>query len=237
MVKRALFLALTTSALALSSPARAAGDHDPLFYKVSLDRLEWTTSDGNSALRWEGEAFVGGDSDKAMLTSRGVYQENGSAESAEVQALWSHTISDYFDLQTGIRGEFAPTPERASLVLGVEGLAPYWIETKAHMFVSTQGVVSARFEADTDLALTTRLILQPSVELMVSSKDDAQRQQYAGLQTLEGGLRLRYEVTPNFAPYVGVTWERALGATNVNDDAEGHDDEVTSLVSGIKLMF
>lgn len=224
---------LTASAL----PAVASDAHDGLFSKASIDRLEWVNSKGNNSLRWEGSAFIGGDSDKAMLTSRGTRAENSTFENAEIQALWSHAISGFFDVQAGVRGEMAPDPERASLVLGVEGLAPYWIETKAHMFVGTRGDIGLRLEADTDLALTSKLILQPSLEFNMTSKDDRQRSLYGGPTSLEGGLRLRYEVTPNVAPYVGVSWERALGETNSRGDGHGHDDEITSLVSGIRLMF
>lgn len=242
MVKTSLFFssaALVGLLSVVAAPAHASEDHehDPLFYKVSVDRLEWFNSKGNSGLRWEGSASYGGDSDKALLTSRGTRAENGTFENAEVQALWSHMVSDYFDVHAGVRGETSPTPERASLVLGIEGLAPYWIETKAHMFVGTHGAVSLRLEAETDLALTTKLILQPSLELNATSQDDRQRNLYSGLTNLEGGLRLRYEVTPNIAPYVGVSWERALGESNLQKDIDRHDDEITSVVSGIRLMF
>lgn len=234
---RSLAVAALLSAVPLTAQAGDGHDHDGLFAKAALDRLEWTSSKGVAALHWEGEASLGGDEDKAVLLSRGTMAEDGDFDSAEVQVLWSHAISDFFDVRTGVRGDLAPDPERTSWVFGISGLAPYWIETSASLFVGTRGDVGVRLEADTDLALTTRLILQPSLELNATSKDDRQRESYGGLTSLEGGLRLRYEVTPTVAPYVGVSWERALGETNGRGDSHRHDDETTSLLAGLKLMF
>src|SRR5690606_20487158 len=131
--------------------------------------------------------------------------ENGGLEHAEVQALYSRAVGPYFDLQAGVRQDLEPRPRRTYATIGIEGLAPYWFEVEGALFLSDRGGLSARLGASYDLRLTQRLILEPRVEASLAASDDAAVGVGRGLSDAEAGLRLRYEVRREFAPYVGVS--------------------------------
>lgn len=183
-------------------------------WNVVLDRLEVRPVSGADGYAWEGWARYGGDIDRFVLTSEG--EGRHGVETAEVQALYSRAIGPYFDLQAGLRQDFEPT-SRTYATVGVSGLAPYWFEVGAAAFLSDKGDLSARFEADYDLRLTNRLILQPAVELTLADDSSA-----------EVGLRLRYDIRREFAPYVGVHHEKTFGHG-------GHS--ATRAVVGLRLAY
>jgi copper resistance protein B len=205
--------------------------------KLMIDELEYRASKGRDGYSWDAQAWHGGDRDKLWLKSEGEGGFGRSPESAEVQALWSRAIDPWFDLQLGLRHDFRPDPERTHLVLGVQGLAPYWFELDAAAFVSDNGEVSARIEAEYDLRIAQRLILQPRAEIELALQDSPDIGVGSGLSTGEAGLRLRYEIAPRFAPYVGVEYERAFGDTADLRRALDEDAGTLSLLAGIKLWF
>ena len=220
--------------------ARAHSQHehgDMKTYKVLVDQLEAKIRDGRDGYAWDAQAWYGGDIDKLWLKTEGEGEFGGSLEQAEVQALWSHAIDPWFDLQAGVRYDVEPNPERAHLVLGVQGLAPYWFEVDAAAFLSSKGDVTARVEAEYDLRLTQRLILQPRVEFDLAAQDVPELGIGSGLSTGELGARLRYEIRPEFAPYVGVEYERAFGDTARFRRAEGEDAGGWSLLLGVRAWF
>lgn len=205
--------------------------------KLMLDRLEWRAQDGRDGYAWEGEAWHGGDIDKIWLKSEGEGRFGGTPERAEVQALWSRAVNPWFDLQIGLRHDFRPDPERTHVVVGVEGLAPYWFEVGAAAFLSDKGEISARIEAEYDLRLTQRLILQPAVELDLSLQDVPETGLGSGLATVELGARLRYEIRREFAPYLGLHYERAFAGTARYRRAAGEEAGGWSLLLGIRAWF
>ncbi len=201
------------------------------FAQILLDRAEW--NDGGYA--WEGEGWFGGDLHRLVVKSEG---EGGSRlDSAEVQALYSRAIGPYFNLQAGIRHDIRPTPTRTHLTIGIEGLAPYWFELDAQAFVSTHGEITGRVEGYYDQRVTQRLILQPRAELNLSAQDVRDTGIGSGLTTAELGLRLRYEITREFAPYFGVAWERRFGDTRRFARAAGQDSGGIGVVAGIRAWF
>ena len=155
----------------------------------------------------------------------------------EVQALWRHAIAPYFNLEAGVRQDFRPEPRRTYAVLGVEGLAPYWIETEAQLFVSTKGDVHARLAASHDLRLSGPLVLPPEVEVNLAFQDVPALGIGSGFERIEAGARLRYEIRPEFAPYVGVNWERSLGGTARATRAAGEQVSAVTAVVGLKAFF
>ncbi|MFN3388579.1 MAG: copper resistance protein B, partial [Allosphingosinicella sp.] len=205
--------------------------------KVLLDRLEAKVRDGPDGYAWDAQAWHGGDVDKVWLKSEGEGAFGEGLEAGEVQALWSRAIDPWFDVQAGIRHDFGPGPQRAYLVAGVQGLAPYWFEIDAAAFVSEKGDVSARFEAEYDLLITQKLRLQPVVELDFALQDVPELGIGAGLSTAEAGLRLRYEIVPEFAPYVGIEYERAFGGTAAFRRAAGEEAGGWSLLAGLRAWF
>ena len=202
------------------------------------DRLEYQSNDGSPTVLFDGQGWWGGDRNKLWIKSEVEYDfSEDRFEEAELQALWSRPISRFFDLQAGVRRDFAPDPSRNYAVLGVQGLAPYWFEIDAAAFVSGHGDVTARIEAEYDFLLTQRLIAQPRTELNFAAQDIAALGIGSGLSTAEVGLRLRYEIKREFAPYVGVNWERSVGDTADFARAAGDDPGSVSLVAGVRLWF
>jgi len=205
--------------------------------KVLIDQLEVRIRDGSDGYKWDGEAWYGGDIDKIWVTSEGEGSFGEKPESAEVQALWSHAVDPWFDLQAGLRYDFRPDPQRAYLVLGIQGLAPYWFEIDAAAFVSEKGDLSARFEGEYDLRITQKLILQPRIEFDLALQDVPEMGVGSGLSKAEAGVRLRYEIVPQFAPYVGVEYERAFGDTRDFRRAAGEKTGGLSVLAGVRLWF
>ena len=205
--------------------------------KLLVDQLEAKVRNGRDGYAWDGQGWYGGDIDKLWIKTEGEGAFGETVEKAEVQALWSHAIDPWFDLQAGIRYDFRPDPERAYLALGVQGLAPYWFEVDAAAFVSNKGDVSARLEAEYDLRLTQKLILQPRAEFDLALQDVPELGIGSGLSSGEIGARLRYEIRPEFAPYVGVEYERAFGGTAAFRRAAGEDRGGWSLLLGLRTWF
>lgn len=207
------------------------------FSMVLINLAEYQVVKGKDGYRWEAEAWYGGDIHRLVIKTEGEGTFGGSAEHAEVQALYSRAVGPYFNLQGGVRYDVNPDPSRAYVTAGIEGLAPYFIETQAAVFVSTKGDVLGRIEAYYDQLITQRLVLQPRVELNLAAQDVRENQLGAGLTNIELGLRLRYEIQREFAPYIGVSYTRKTGNTARFARAAGEGVGGTSFVVGIRTWF
>ena len=202
-----------------------------------VDRLEYRARDGGDGYAWDAEGWYGGDYDRLWIKSEGEGKFGESPEQAEVQALYSRAIDPWFNLQAGLRHDFRPDPERTHLVFGIQGLAPYWFEVDGSLFLSDKGDLTARLEAEYDQRITQQLILQPAVEIDLALQDVPELGIGAGLSSAEAGLRLRYEIVPEFAPYVGVEYERAFDDTADFARAAGEDVGGWSLLVGLRTWF
>jgi len=205
--------------------------------KTMIDMLEVRPDKGPDGYAWEGEFRYGGDIDRLVLKSQGEGAFGERLEQAEVQALYSRAIGPYFDLQAGVRQDLQPRPRRTYATVGFEGLAPYWFEVEGALFLSNKGDLSARFEGSYDLRLTQRLILEPRVEVNVSAQEVRELGVGAGLSDAEAGLRLRYEIRREFAPYVGVHYERKFGDTADFARAAGEGRDDVRVVAGVRAWF
>ena len=201
-----------------------------------FEKLEWQDADDGSALNWEAQGWIGGDVDRLWLRTEGE-RTNGKTEEAEVHALWGHAISPWWDLVGGVRQDFKPGDPQTWAAFGIQGLALYNFEAKATAYLGEGGQTAARLEGDYDILLTNKLILQPTAEFNFYGKNDPQRGVGSGLSESEVGLRLRYEIRPQFAPYVGVTWNRAYGKTADYAREEGEDNSEARLVVGVRVWF
>ncbi len=206
-----------------------------LISKVMLSLGELQVRDGENGYRWEGEAWVGGDLNRFVAKTEG--EGADELEAAEVQALYSRAVSPYFDLQAGLRQDFQSGPKRTYATVGFEGVAPYWFETSGALFLSSKGELLGRLEGTYDLRLTQRWILQPRVEANLSGRDIPELALGSGVANIELGLRLRYEIKREFAPYVGVSFDRKFGGTADYARAAGKDVEATSFVIGLRAWF
>lgn len=201
-----------------------------------VNLAEFRTGPGGGGYHWEGEAWIGGDINRLALKTEGEGARKGKLERGEVQLLYSRAISPYFDLQAGVRQDLV-AHGRTYATVSVEGLAPYFIETQAALFLSDRGDLLARAEAATDWRLTQRLILQPRVEVNLAASDMPEQGVGSGVSDAELGLRVRYELTRQFAPYVGIVWTRSFGETGRLRKAEGERAEQTSVVVGLRAWF
>jgi copper resistance protein B len=207
------------------------------FSQLMLDRLEYRLGKGADGYHWEGEGWIGGDINRFAFKTEGEGEIGGSLERAEVQALYSRAIDPWFNLEAGVRHDIRPDPQRTYAVIGIEGLAPYWFEISAQAFLSNKGDAHVRLEGSYDQRLTQRLILQPAAEANIAAQDVPELGIGSGISDIELGLRLRYEFAREFAPYVGVNWERKLGDTARFARAEGDRASATSLVMGVRFWF
>ncbi|MEQ1866258.1 MAG: copper resistance protein B [Micropepsaceae bacterium] len=186
-------------------------------------------------VNWNAYAWIGGDDLKVRLETEGEALD-GDVESSEIRALISWNIASFWDLQTGLRVDTEPRG-LGWVVLGVQGLAPYFFETDARVFLSEGGEAALRFEQTFDLLLTQRLILQPHIEVNVFAQDTPALGVGAGLSDIEAGMQLRYEVSRKFAPYVDVVYDRKLGETSQITRAAGGDPEAVTVRIGLKIRL
>lgn len=201
-----------------------------------LDRLEaFRTKDGHGQAL-DAQGWIGGDIDKLWLKVDGERNE-GKLGPTRTEALWNHAIAPYWGLQTGVRHDFGDGPGQTWAALGVQGLAPYWFDVQATAYVGQGGRTAIRFEPEYDLLLTQRLILQPNVKVNLYGKNDPARGIGSGLSDMEAGLRLRYEFSRKFAPYVGVVYHRKFGDTAQYAEQAGESASQTRVVGGIRIWF
>jgi copper resistance protein B len=206
-------------------------------YQIMFNLAEVQVRQGKDGYRWDGEAWFGGDINRLTLKSEGEGVFREGIEAAEIQALYSRAIGPYFNLQAGIRHDFEPSPSRTYATVGFEGLAPYMFEVEGAAFLSTKGDLLGRLEGYYDQRITQRLILQPRAELNFSAQDVPENRLGSRLTDAELGLRLRYEIRRQFAPYIGISYEAKTGRTADFARADGDDPTTTSLVAGIRFWF
>lgn len=207
------------------------------FSQIMFNLAEVQIHDGRDGYRWDGEGWFGGDINRLVVKTEGEGSFGDRIGDAEVQALYSRAISPYFNLQAGVRQDIRPTPSRSYAALGIEGLAPYWFKVEAHAFLSTKGDLLGRLTGSYDQRITQRVILQPRAELNLAAQDVRETGIGAGLSDVELGLRLRYEVAREFAPYVGVSYQSKVGRTADLARAIGDKPSSTSLVVGVRTWF
>lgn len=235
IVFRCAACALLSAACAASAQAHEMG-HD-YFSAVMLDRLEARNSSSGHSTYWEGQGWVGGDLDKAWFKTQGD-DAQGRVQTADAQLLYSRAIAPFWDAQIGARHDFQSggMPAREWLALALKGLAPYNFDMDASAYFGSHGA-AARIKASYTLLLTQRLALLPELEANLYGRPDPQRALGSGLSSLDLGLRLKYEIRREFAPYVGVTWSGKYGATASYARMSGQPASLTSLVAGVRVWW
>jgi len=217
--------------------SHASMDHGPSTHRLlRLDRLEAWDADPGTGQAWEASAWIGGDIDKLWLRSEGE-RVGGKTQSSDLEVLYGRGVSPWWDVVAGVKHDFRPGGSRSWAAVGVQGLAPYFFEISATAYVGASGRVAATVEAEYEMLLTNRLILQPLIELEFNGNDDPQRHTGTGLTRAEAGLRMRYEITRRFAPYVGVVHERAFGGTADHRREGGEAVRDTRVVAGVRVWF
>jgi len=207
-----------------------------IFSYVLFNRLEAWDADPGTGMQWEAQSWIGTDLNRVWLRSEGE-RVDGHTESADLEVLYGRSITPWWDVVGGVRHDFKPGRSQDFLALGVIGLAPYMFEVEATAYLGESGRTEASVEVEYEMLLTNRLILQPLLEVNVFGQTDESRGFGTGLGTAEAGLRLRYEVNRQFAPYIGVVRERAFGRTAELRRNEGEDTDDTRIVAGIRIWF
>jgi copper resistance protein B len=206
-------------------------------HRVLIDQAEMRLRPGRDGWFLNGEAWYGGDLDRLRIRAEGEGDLGRAPDRAELQALWSHAANPWFNLQAGFRYDIRPGTKRAWLTAGLQGVAPYGIDVETAIFLSAKGELTARVEGEYDLRLTQKLILQPRVELDLSAQNAPSLRLGSGLSTADAGIRLRYQIVPEFAPYVGLGYERAFGNTAELRRTAGQRSRGLSALAGVRLWF
>jgi copper resistance protein B len=201
-----------------------------------VDRLERAHSRDNSFNAYDLQSWLGKDYNKLVLKAEGE-GEGGKLQEARTELLWGHAQTTYWDTQLGLRYDSGIAPDRRWLALGVQGLAPYWFEVDAAAYIGEQGRTALRLSAEYELLLTQKLILQPRIEADFYGQQDTARELGSGLSSLITGVRLRYEIRREFAPYVGVEWGGKFGGTADYARAAGMRTKETRVVAGVRFWY
>ncbi|KER87599.1 copper resistance protein CopB [Xanthomonas arboricola pv. celebensis] len=219
------------------APLQHHAMHAPgINHYVLLDRLEAFDTTRGSGQDWEARAWIGGDIDRLWLRSEGERQD-GRTQDASVEAFYGHAISPWWDLLVGARQDIGAGEHRSWAAFGVQGLAPYKFETEATLYVGSGSRAALRLEGEYEVLLTNRLILQPRVEADIALTDDGRRGVGSGLEQVEMGLRLRYEITRRFAPYVGWVHSRSFGDTARRAAIDDEPARDRRFVAGVRIWF
>lgn len=237
LIKKLMLVALCATTLStLAAPAFAGDEHGgAVYHAFRLETGVGGTDDGAGLADWDFDGWIGTDENKLWLKSEGE-RENGVTHQAEFWAMYSRNIGTFWDAQIGIRHDTQPDSLTYG-VIGFEGLAPYFFETEAHLFVSEDGDVSARIRQENEFLITQKLITQPYVEANLFAQDVPELEVGAGLSSAELGLQTRYEFTRAFAPYIDVKYERKFGETSSIAKSNGEDNDAVVGTVGVKWMF
>ena len=213
---------------------RLADEHH--FASLLVDRLEAIQSSGSNSAAYDLQAWFGRDYDRAVLKSEGHY-ESGTFTETSTELLWAHATSAYWNRELGVRYDGGEGPGRSWLAFGYQGLAPYWFEVDATGYVGEGSRTALALEAEYELLLTQKLILQTRGEVSAYGQDDAARGIGSGLSEAAVGVRLRYEFRREFAPYIGIEWAGKFGATADYAKAASEPTSETRTVAGLRFWF
>jgi copper resistance protein B len=222
--------------LFVAENARAEASDDPLLLSVFLDQIEMRDAGADNTFSWDAEGWLGKDFDKIWFKADGEHTA-GNTDEAEVSFLYSKAIARYWDLQVGVRHDFEPAADRSWAAIGFKGTAPYFFDIDAAVFVGDSGRVAFRFGAEYELLITQRLVLTPEIEFNFYGQDDAEIGIGSGLSDVEAGIRLRYEIRRQFAPYIGVNWSKLFGNTADFSQVAGKGSSDTQFVIGVRAWF
>ncbi len=213
---------------------RLADEHN--FASLLTDLLETVVTDDNTSVAYDLQAWYGRDYNRALLRAEGDL-DSGSFQEARTELLWDYAVASFWSTELGVRHDTGKGPNRSWLAFGVQGLAPYWFELQATAYIGEGGRTAFNLEAEYELLFTQKLILQPRIDMDWYGKDDAELGIGSGISELAAGLRLRYEIRREIAPYVGVEWAYKFGDTKDFAQAAGEDPNETRFVAGLRFWF
>lgn len=211
-------------------------EDDPLIAKFMLDQLEYVHGDQADSMAWDGRFRLGHDINKLWIRSEG-QRAHGKTQDADAELLWGHAYAPFWDVVTGVRHDFGTGPSRDWAAIGIQGLAPYRFDVEATAYVGSSGRAAMRLKTAYDLLLTQRWILTPAIDANLYTKDDIERGIGSGLSDTSLGVRLRYEIRREFAPYLGVQYVQKYGKTADFARSNGDPSHELQLVAGVRVWF
>jgi len=212
-----------------------ADEHN--FSSLLVNQFEQVKTNKNTSINYDLQAWYGRDYDRVVLKAEGDI-DNGKLQESRTELLWGHAVATFWDTQLGVRYDYGSDDvDRTWLAAGIQGLAPYWFELNATAYIGKSGRTAFRLESEYELLLTQKLILQPRIEANFYGKSDDARGLGSGLSDLSAGIRLRYEIKREFAPYIGVEWNNQFGDTQTFTKADGGDPNQTRFVAGVRFWF
>jgi copper resistance protein B len=227
---------LDSGPYSLPGPRQLRLSDEHAFGTLLMNRLEWVNTRDSNASVYDAQAWFGQDYDRLVVKAEGEITK-GKLQDSRNELLWGHAIASFWDTQLGVRHDGGVGPNRGWLAFGVQGLAPYWFGIEATAYVGDSGRTALRLEADYELLLTQKLILQPRAGINLYGKSDYARDIGSGLSDAQVGLRLRYEFTRQFAPYAGVEWIGKFGSTADLARAAGEKINEARWVAGVRFWF
>ena len=203
---------------------------------LMVNQLEAVRSRHNTFNMIDLQGWFGKDYDRLVVKAEGEV-DDGKLHEARTELLWSHAVAAYWNGQIGVRHDSGMEPDQDWLALSVQGLAPYWFEVDVAFYMGEQGRTAARVAAEYELLITQKLVLQPSIEVNIYGKSDPIREIGSGLSDAQVGLRLRYEFTRQFAPYIGLEWAGKVGKTADFGRSVGGKTSEMRRVAGVRFWF
>lgn len=207
------------------------------FASFRAERLERKfDNNGDDSTSYDMQGWFGTTYDRFVVKAEGDVTKS-RVEESRTELLWGHAIATHWDTQLGVRFDTGEGPNRQWMAFGIQGLSPYWFEVDATAYLGNGGRTAVRLEASYELLITQRLILEPKIEMQAFGKSDPERGIGSGLSEASAGLRLRYEFSRQFAPYIGVERAGTFGETADYVRAEGGRSQKTRVVAGLRFWF
>ena len=218
---------------------------DKLYAFTLFEQLEYrvaTDDETDDHLGWEAQGWIGGDFNRFWWKNEGEAAFEGSDEAGmETDLLYSRLVTPFWNFQVGVQyaSEWHDDnyEDRWSGVIALQGLAPYKFELDNSLYISEDGDITMEIEAEYDLRITQRLVLQPRAEVGLAFQDIPERNLGAGMTDLKLDLRLRYEIKREFAPYIGLRSRFLVGETDNIAEVRGEDSEQLFFMAGFRLAF
>lgn len=220
--------------LLLFIPGTALAMDDTAIFHSGMADIDYSRADGQSVITWDGDLWIGGDFDKAVIRARGE-RKGSSMEHNEVQLLWSHYIARFWDVRAGYRHDFKPF-KRNEAVLALTGLAPYYIDTNIALYATTKGDLRGEIELAHDLQLTQNIVAELYIDSEWNGFSDPLRQVGSGVAQLNIGTKLRYEFNRHVALYADLYLDQTVGNTRSLMQANGEKTRRAGVRGGIRLF-
>lgn len=208
-----------------------------IFTHALLEQAEGRWNGRNEQFRYDGQFWSGTDLNKVWMKSEGTVTNHSKFSDGQHEFLLDRAISPYFDVQGGVRVDLDDSKTRTWAALGIQGLSLYFFDLEATAYVGDRGRFAGRLKASYDFLITQRLILQPEMEVNVYSKSDTGRGTGSGVSDMDAGLRLRYELSRKFAPYVGVSYAGRFFQAADYARREGQAPNDVRFVFGVRTWF